>query len=212
MAEFLSRADVREIDARAEANGLPTRVLMETAGRGVAEFAVRLGVCGPILVCCAKGNNGGDGLVAARHLAAWGLDVRVLLFADPKPWTGPAAENWLALTHAAVPSQIAWPFNEAILARELERAAWVLDGLFGIGLTAPARPPFDRIVGLLNASAARIIAIDVPSGLDADTGEPLGPTIRAEHTVTFVAPKKGFANPQSLEWTGRVHVVNLGIS
>src|SRR6185436_6571842 len=80
---FLTRADVRAIDQRAEKAGLPTRVLMENAGRGAAEVAMRLGIRGPVLVCAGKGNNGGDGLVAARHLASCGVSVRVLLFASP---------------------------------------------------------------------------------------------------------------------------------
>lgn len=211
MAAYLSRADVREIDRRAEAEGLPTRVLMENAGRGVTEFVYRLGASGPILVVCGKGNNGGDGLVAARHLASLDYDVRVLLFADAAELTGAAAENWNALQRTGVSAKALWPFDEARFVGELERAAWVIDGLFGIGLTSPVRSPFDRVITLLNASAAEIIAIDLPSGLDADTGEPLGPTIRAKHTVTFVAPKRGFANPLSTAWTGRVHVVDLGL-
>jgi NAD(P)H-hydrate epimerase len=208
---FLSRADVREIDRAAEVNGLPTRVLMENAGRGAADVLMRLGARRPVLVCCGKGNNGGDGLVAARHLASWGVDVRALLFAAPDELTAPAAENWRAASKSGVPVRIVWPFDEIATAAELERAAWVVDALFGIGLTAPLRPPFDRLVTMMNASPAVMFAIDLPSGLDADTGEPLGPTVRASHTATFVAPKKGFANPASTAWTGKVHVVDLGL-
>ncbi len=207
----MSRTDVREIDRQAEADGLPTRVLMENAGRGAAEVLLRLGVRGPVLVCCGKGNNGGDGLVAARHLAAWGVDVRVLLFATVDELTGPAMENWHALMAAGVPAQTAWPFDEASVVAGLGQAGWVVDALFGIGLTSPPRPPFDRLVALIDAGPASVFAIDVPSGLDADTGEPLGPTVRARHTATFVAPKRGFANPASTTWTGKVHVVDLGL-
>ncbi len=199
------------MDRRAEADGLPTRVLMENAGRGAAEVLLRLGVHGPALVCCGKGNNGGDGLVAARHLKSWGVDVRVLLFAAADELSGPAAENWRALMAAGVPAEIAWPFEEMKASAALGQVAWVVDALFGIGLASPLRPPFDRLVTIVNAGPASIFAIDVPSGLDADTGEPLGPTIRARHTATFVAPKKGFANPASTMWTGKVHVVDLGL-
>ena len=103
------------------------------------------------------------------------------------------------------------PIDEAALKADVARAEWVVDALFGIGLAAPARPPFDRVISLLNASPARIFAIDIPSGLDADTGEPQGPTVRAKHTATMAAAKKGFANPAAATYTGRVHVVDLGI-
>lgn len=209
MNRFLSRADVREYDRRAEAAGTPVRVLMERAGRGAADVLAGLGATGPIVVCCAKGNNGGDGLVAARHLAARGLDVRVLLFASPNDLAGATAENWRALLAAAVPAEVVWPFDEARVQAALDGAAWVVDALFGIGVTAPLRPPFDRLVTTINASPAAVFAIDVPSGLDADTGEPLGPTICAKHTATLVAPKKGFGNPASSAWTGKIHVVDL---
>jgi NAD(P)H-hydrate epimerase len=72
------------------------------------------------------------------------------------------------------------------------------------------RKPLDRVIAAINASRAHILAVDIPSGLDCDTGQPLGPTVRAEHTVTFVAEKKGFASPQAREWIGQVHVVDIG--
>lgn len=200
---FLSRNDVREIDRLAEANGLPTRVLMENAGRGAAEVLLRLGIPGPVLVCCGKGNNGGDGLVVARHLLSWKIDVRVALFA--KDLAGAPAENLHALGRPVLQYT-----DYSLFAAECGRAAWIVDALFGIGLASPVRPPFDRVIETMN-DAAPIFAIDVPSGLDADTGEPLGPTILARHTATFVAEKKGFANPAARKYTGRVHVVDLGL-
>src|SRR5262249_53352823 len=147
---FLSRAEVRDIDRRAEANGLPTRVLMENAGRGVAEVVLRLGVRGPILICAGKGNNGGDGLVAGRPLPSCGARVRVLLFAAPADLAGAAAENWRALEAAHIASKIAWPFDETSVREELQQTGLVIDALFGIGLTSPLRPPFDRLVKMMN--------------------------------------------------------------
>jgi len=192
---FLSRDQVRELDRRAEVDGLPTRVLMESAGRGAAEVLVSLGVHGPIVVCHGKGNNGGDGQVMARWLARWGACVHVF-----------------DLAALAADSSTPLPDRLEFLAAEVGRAEWVVDALFGIGLSAPPRSPYDQFISLINGSAARIFALDLPSGLDADTGEPLGSTIRAKHTATFVALKKGFANPASTTWTGRVHVVELGIA
>jgi NAD(P)H-hydrate epimerase len=85
-----------------------------------------------------------------------------------------------------------------------------VDALFGTGLTGSVRPPFDRIIAAMNDSPARVLAVDLPSGLDCDSGRPLGPTVRAEHTVTFVAEKKGFAFAEAREWLGIVHVVDIG--
>ena len=184
---FLSRDQVRAFDKHAiETLGIPSAVLMENAGRGAAQVLEALGIRGPIVICCGKGNNGGDGLVMARHLTNRGFDVRTLLFAGPED-----------------------EIDDANLAALFARADWIVDALFGTGLTGPLRVPFDRLVTLINASPARVLAVDIPSGLDCDTGTPLGAAIRAEHTVTFIAPKLGY-NPAALEFTGRVHVVDIG--
>lgn len=209
---FLSREQLRAVDHRAvEELGLPSEVLMENAGRGAAELLLSLGVRGPVAICCGKGNNGGDGFVIARHLDIRGATVRVLLFAPPDTLRGDAAVNYRALSRTSVPIRVLTEVEPAALADELASAEWVVDALFGTGLTGPLQAPFDRVVAAINASSAHVLAVDIPSGLDGDTGEPLGPTVRAQHTVTFVAPKKGFASPGALAWTGRVHVVGIGV-
>jgi len=86
----------------------------------------------------------------------------------------------------------------------------VVDALFGIGLSRSIGSPYDGAISAFGTSNHPILAIDIPSGLDCDTGEPLGPTVRATHTATFVAPKRGFLNPKSREWTGEVHVIDIG--
>src|SRR6476659_9084710 len=140
MASF-SREDVRAFDRWADAEaGLPTRVLMENAGRGAAQILVRLGIDGPVCVACGKGNNGGDGLVLARALHVWGHAVRVLLVADPATLSADAAANWKSLAAAGVPAQAVWPLDEARLRSVLAGAAWTVDALLGIGQTSPARP------------------------------------------------------------------------
>jgi len=90
------------------------------------------------------------------------------------------------------------------------REGWIVDALFGTGLSRPLGSPFGQIVEDINASGSPVLAVDIPSGLDCDTGEPLGPTVRATHTATFVAPKRGFLNPASRDWTGEVHVIDIG--
>ena len=210
---ILSREQVRAIDRRAiDEFGVPGVVLMENAGRGAAEVLLSLGARGPVVICCGKGNNGGDGFVIARHLDNRGVPVRVLLFADPATLTGDAALNHDILSRSGVPLDVsAGPVvDEAALRQELAVAEWVVDALFGTGLAGLVRPPFDRVIAAINASGAKVLAVDIPSGLDCDTGQPLGPTVRAQHTVTFVAEKKGFANPAAREWTGAVHVADIG--
>jgi NAD(P)H-hydrate epimerase len=211
---FLSRDEVRALDRRAiEEFGVPGVVLMENAGRGAAELLRKLGVSGPVVICCGKGNNGGDGFVIARHLDNHQVNVRVLLFADPDALTGDAAINYRIIAKAELPIAVygSASLDEDALRKELVSTQWVVDALFGTGLSGPVRPPFDRVIAVLNACAARKLAVDIPSGLDCDTGQPLGPTFRADHTATFVAMKKGFANLGALEWLGQIHVVDIGI-
>src|SRR5262249_59555827 len=93
---------------------------------------------------------------------------------------------------------------------ELATTEWAVDALFGTGLRGPLRAPFDAVVGLINESPARVLAVDIPSGLDGDTGRPLGPTVRADHTGTFLAVKAGFVQPESRAWTGPVHPIDIG--
>ncbi len=212
MSEPLTRAQARAFDRWAiEEMGIPSLVLMENAGRNCAAVLREQGIRGPVVVCCGKGNNGGDGLVIARHLRNAGAAVSVLLFARPEELTADAAVHWRITQKLALPAQSMPSLDEPRLVSELSRADWVVDALFGTGLTGPVRAPFDRIIACINASPARVLAVDIPSGLDADTGTPLGPTVRAQHTVTFVAPKRGYANPAAAVWLGQVHVADIGV-
>ncbi|HEY2911561.1 MAG TPA: NAD(P)H-hydrate epimerase [Gemmataceae bacterium] len=212
---WLSRDEVRELDKRAiEGFGVPGIVLMENAGRGCAELLMRLNPeMKTVLIICGPGNNGGDGFVIARHLQAnYDVDLRILLFADPARLTGDAAINYRIADRAGVPVAVA-SSNAAldwIAPLTQLRRGILVDALFGTGLSRPLAAPFDEMVAIVNSSQNPVLAIDIPSGLDCDSGEPLGPTIRATHTATFVAHKKGFLNPASRAWTGEVHVVDIG--
>jgi NAD(P)H-hydrate epimerase len=211
---YLSREEVRAIDRRAmEEYGMPGAVLMENAGRGTAELLLTLGVRGRVVICCGKGNNGGDGFVIARHLDNAGVPIRILLFARPEELTGDAALNYLIAAKASLPIRVFadYTIERAALALELLGTEWIVDALFGTGLSGEVRPPFDAVISEINASPSWVLAVDIPSGLDCDTGEPLGPTVQAEHTATFVALKKGYANPAAQRWLGTVHVLGIGI-
>jgi NAD(P)H-hydrate epimerase len=210
---FLSREQLRALDRRAiEEFGVPGVVLMENAGRGAAELLLALGAKGPVAICSGKGNNGGDGFVIARHLDNHRIPVRVHLFARPEELAGDAAVMYRIIEGACVPLTMhaGAPLSEEDLRRELSSAEWVVDALFGTGLSGPVRPPFDRVITAINESGVPVLAVDIPSGLDCDTGQPLGPTVRARHTATFVAMKKGYAQATAKEWLGTVHVLDIG--
>ncbi len=212
---FLSRDETRGLDRRAiEEYGVPSVVLMENAGRGIAELLLALGIHGPVVICCGKGNNGGDGFVIARHLDSHQVPVRVLLFSRPEELAGDAAINYGSLAKSGFPVEVRAerPLDVELLRRDLASAGWIVDALFGTGLTGPVRPPFDQVIAAINASPARILAVDIPSGLDCDTGQPLGPTVRAHYTATMVSQKKGFAAASAREWLGQIRVIDIGIS
>jgi len=209
----LDRRLARELDRRAtEELGIPSIVLMENAGRGAADVLCRLGINGQVLVCCGRGNNGGDGFVMARHLDLRGYPVKVALWADPATLTGDADINYHILVRAGIPLEVYWDVEDCKrLAEECSRSAWVVDALLGTGSAGKPRPPIDRAIETINTSGVPVLALDLPSGLDCDTGEPAVPTIRASHTCTFAAVKRGFLAPAAKEYLGEVHVVDIGI-
>ncbi len=209
----LTREQSRLVDRlAAEEYGFSGLVLMENAGRGVADVLCGLGLAGPVVVCCGKGNNAGDGFVLARHLDLRGHPVRVLLWAEPEELTGDAAANYRILAKTDVPIEVFGAAHDAgRLAKLLAGAAWIVDALLGTGARGEPRPPLGAVIDQLNAAAARRLAIDLPSGLDCDTGQPAGHTIRAEATCTFAAAKAGFFAPGAAEYVGRLHVLDIGV-
>jgi NAD(P)H-hydrate epimerase len=208
----LSRAQVRDIDRRAISEfGLAGIVLMENAGRGCVDVLCRLGCRGPVAIVCGKGNNAGDGFVIARHLDLRGISVKVLLLGSPRDLQGDAAVNYAVLAKCGVSiDDCSENFAAAGFANELGGADWVVDAILGTGATGSPRPPWDAAIELMNAAAGRRLAVDLPSGLDCDTGQPGEPTFRADHTCTFVAPKAGFGNPAAAQYLGQVHVLDIG--
>ncbi len=213
----LTRAEVRELDRRAiEGFGVPGIVLMENAGRGCAELLMRLNPDRkPTIILCGPGNNGGDGFVIARHLDNHNWPIDVHAFTPCRNEGGDAETNFDILFASGIHFTQYHPEHFEAKQREfveqrLKSEAWIVDALFGTGLSRPLGAPFCDLVAMVNASGNPVLAIDIPSGLDCDSGEPIGPTIRATHTATFVAPKRGFLNPAAREWTGDVHVIDIG--
>lgn len=209
----LSREEVRRVDAEAiEALGLPGIVLMENAGRSAVDALMRTGVSGRVVICAGKGNNGGDGFVMARHLSNRGVDVRTLLFARPEALTGDAAIAWNVIDRAGSSRRVLGDaFDAAAVEEELCAAEWIVDALLGTGLRGPVTGGAARLIERINAAGKKTFAIDLPSGMDCDTGEPLGICVRADVTATFVARKRGFDAPSSRRWTGRVEVCDIGV-
>ena len=176
---------------------------------------------GYVAVCCGKGNNGGDGLVLARHLDLRDVPVRVLLLANPAELTGDAAANFRILAKCDVPIVVCcWPsaesgpvplFDKPRFDAELAGARWIVDALLGTGATGNPRAPYDSAIRQINAAAKPVLAIDLPSGLDCDTGQAFDPTVRATHTCTFVAAKPGFFAAGTEQYTGQLHIVDIGV-
>jgi NAD(P)H-hydrate epimerase len=209
----LTRDEVRAIDRRAiDEFGMSGLVLMENAGRGAAELLVSLGISGPVVICAGKGNNGGDGFVIARRLDYLGFEPRVVLFADPATLTGDAAANYRVLQAAGLAGYACQHLPEpAELDRQLAGADWIVDALLGTGTRGTIREPYVAVIEAINRAGKKVFAVDLPSGLDCDTGRPLGACVRARHTATFVARKTGFDRPGAADWTGAVEVIDIGV-
>lgn len=218
MSPTITRQQAREVDRRAiEQYGMTGLVLMENAGRGTADVLCRLAETGPggrlgrVVICCGKGNNAGDGFVIARHLDLRAVDVGVLVWADPAELTGDAGTNFKILRQTGVPIEVFGNRHDAArLTEQLAGADWIVDALLGTGARGEPRPPLDEVIDQLNAAVAKRLAVDLPSGLDCDTGEAAQHTIRAAETCTFVAMKRGFATTGATKYTGRIHVLDIG--
>ena len=180
--------EMRALDAKAVEMGIPAAILMENAGRAVADEVERLlPLKGTVAVLAGPGQNGGDGLCAARHLAARGFPVRVLLLGNLAKMPREARDNLAMLENYTVDLIEVADQNLALreaLARMAD-ARVVIDALLGTGQAGDARPPMDEAVRWANEAGAPIIACDIPTGVDADTGSVFNPVINATVTVTM---------------------------
>jgi len=187
----LRSEDVAALDRAAQEAGVSVVQLMEVAGWQVARCAWQTigGRGARIALVAGRGNNGGDGLVAARHLSTWGCDVHAWVIAEEAELTGLVASHSQTARRNGVALIVSPDTSSG--RRALEGADLVLDGILGTGLHARPRPPQAVAIDALNASAEPVLAIDVPSGLDASTGEAFEPCVRAALTCTLVAVKAG---------------------
>jgi NAD(P)H-hydrate epimerase len=214
-----TRQEIRAFDRYAiETLGIPGIVLMENAGRQIAQKALQMLRAGGgrnVVIVAGRGNNGGDGFVAARHLALGGIRPRALLLAKRGEVAGDAATNLRILEAMGLgPEELPGDPEgaAAALAPPLRDADLILDGLLGTGARGRVREPFAAAIRAINDTPrAAVLAIDIPSGLDCDTGEPLGNAVRADHTVTLAAMKQGLARPGARAYTGEVTVADIGV-
>jgi NAD(P)H-hydrate epimerase len=193
----LTSSQVKELDALAEDRfGVSVEWLMEAAGWSVARFCTDR-----TAVICGIGNNAGDGLAAARHLHRWRKLASVCCL-DPARLRGPAARELEALRKVgvAVSPEV-----------QLDGAETILDAVFGTGISRSPERRFAEWIDAINASGKRVIAVDVPSGLDADTGVAYAPTVRADMTVTFGLPKHGLLQKDGPGLAGEIWVADIGI-
>jgi hydroxyethylthiazole kinase-like uncharacterized protein yjeF len=211
MKPVLTPEEAATLDRETQARGVGAEVLMERAGSAVARAARELagGSYGRrAVVVCGKGNNGGDGLVAARRLGRWGVRTTVVLLEEPGALREPAATNARRL--AEVPGIRVRTFHERGLRRELDRADVAVDAIFGTGFEGMPEDAWAAAIASLNEARAPIAAVDIPSGVNGATGVTEGEAVRARLTVTFGAAKLGAILMPGAEHAGVVRVVDIG--
>lgn len=211
MQYVLNRAQIRKYDRLAtDLCKVPSLILMENAGRGaadiVADIYAREGNGITCVIVCGTGNNGGDGFVVARHLKARGIEPGVYLIGERTRISQDAKINYEALLASGIKC-----LDAGSLATGLIPAGIIVDALFGTGLSRDIEGAEADAIEIINQSRALRISLDIPSGLDADTGAVLGHAIRANHTITFAHAKPGLYTPQGRIHCGQIHTVNLGV-
>jgi NAD(P)H-hydrate epimerase len=223
----LTRDQVRAVDLRAIGEySLPGIVLMENAGRNAAHLLMALASLARVdpplrvAIACGRGNNGGDGFVIARHLENLGAEVKLLLACDPAAYRGDAAVNHAVAVRAGIAIE---PLESAPLeawSAALAGSDWIVDALLGTGAAGAPRGGIAAAIEAINRARAAdarvdrrpgVFAVDIPSGLDCDTGLAAGDCVRADATATFVARKIGFDAPGAGAFTGAVHVLDIGV-
>jgi NAD(P)H-hydrate epimerase len=205
---------IQQLDKTAiEEIGIPSLVLMENAGRSVAQEIVhrarrikRPRVC----IICGVGNNAGDGFVAARHLINAGIDGKIFLVGQGGALKQDAAVNLRILRNLNCPIQNVGP-QDLLSLQEIAKAHVVVDAMFGVGLNREVTDPFWTVIEAVNKMGKRVVAVDIPSGLDGTTGKVYGVCVKADITVTFSFIKRGFLKGQGPKYVGKVVVADIGI-
>jgi hydroxyethylthiazole kinase-like uncharacterized protein yjeF len=210
MRPILTPHESGDLDRRSAERGVTVDALMENAGAAVAGSVLRLGGGSygrRALVLCGKGSNGGDGLVAARHLHRTGVSVSVVLLADPGELRGGAARSFELFASSGG----RWkPFRADRLGRDVGRADAIIDAMFGTGFRGEPEGPWRAAIEAIGDAADRVVAVDIPSGVEGETGAVRGVAVRAARTVTFGTLKPGLVFFPGAEHAGEVEVADIG--
>lgn len=210
--KVVTSKEMREIDmVTIEEYSISSAVLMERAGLSVALKVKELYPNKKILILCGSGNNGGDGLVAARNLHNWGFKVNAFLTADPKKLSSDALVQYKIARKFGLNIM---PLNELLAHHSslITHHCLIVDAIFGTGLSRPVAGGLAEIFAFINNSEVPVMSVDMPSGISSDTGSILGEAIRADYTVTFGLPKRGHFLYPGAEYTGRLFVEDIGFS
>lgn len=209
----VTREEMQRLDRTAiESYAVPGIQLMENAGAAVAAVVSREYPHEDVLVFVGKGNNGGDGFVVARCLARRHHKVQIVLLEDPLQLKADPRINYALIERMRVPVRLADEGTRAEAFEALCRSAGVIvDALFGVGIHSPVGGRFEKAIRAINQSEKPVVSVDIPSGLDADTGEVYGAAVKANVTVALALPKQGFYRAEGPLHTGKVETVDIGI-
>lgn len=210
--KYVTVSEMKEIDRAAIDSGVPARELMENAGCAVASEVRKLIKEGSVAIFCGYGNNGGDGFVAARILKEMGYDVLVYLMGRPRSMTQESSDNLEKLFSLGIKVDISPDrAHTDLIFKTLVKPALIIDALFGTGFRTPLDDIYRDLVDRINALGVAVLSVDIPSGLDADTGLPMPGAIKAYITVALGYPKIGFKAPGAKDYTGTVVVADIGL-
>lgn len=212
-SKLLTAKTAKKIDTKAkDILGVSTLMLMENAGRRVVEEAIKiLKDKKSLAIFCGKGNNGGDGFVAARHLLIQDIKPDIFLAGNINDVQNEARINLDILLKLKQKITEVEEENLYLVKNKISKYALIIDALLGVGLKGEVRGIFRDLIGIINSSKSYILSVDIPSGLDATTGRVLGCCVKADKTVTFVAKKRGMILGEGPKYCGRIIVKDLGI-
>lgn len=204
--KIATREIVREIDRLTISKyGVPGLILMENAGRATADVILdNFSYAGRVSIFAGSGNNGGDGFVIARHLISEGLDVDTYILSDPKKLGGDALTNFKALKD--IGGKIIELKSNL---RKHKQADVIVDAIFGTGLDREVTGFYKKVIDFINSQGVPTVSVDLPSGLDANTGQPLGSAVLADITVTYALPKLGISIYPGVEYAGEIYVADI---